>query len=151
LPHDAETTLATARASGTFAPIAGTLAPERLHLQSEPVLGTRRGVGAGRPAAATDPPIRYATGVSQSVDPMAAQMAALILGSDIDELREVVARWLAEAPTGGSRRQYEQFGARMIELKEALADGPQPTREELELALTMMLRLAAQHPGGTGR
>ncbi len=76
---------------------------------------------------------------------MAAQMAQLILGSDLDELREVVKRWLAEAPTGASRRQYEAFGAKLVELKQALAEQPvQPTREELELALTMMLKLAAQ-------
>lgn len=76
---------------------------------------------------------------------MAAQMAQLILGSDLDELREVVKRWLTEAPTGNVRRQYETFGAKLIELKQALAEQPvQPTREELELALTMMLKLAAQ-------
>jgi hypothetical protein len=76
---------------------------------------------------------------------MASQMAQLILGSDLDELREVVKRWLVEAPTGGVRRQYEVFGAKLIELKQALAEQPvQPTREELELALTMMLKLAAQ-------
>jgi hypothetical protein len=78
-------------------------------------------------------------------DPMAAQMAQLILGSDLDELREVVKRWLSEAPTGNVRRQYELFGAKLVELKLALAEQPvQPTREELELALTMMLKLAAQ-------
>jgi hypothetical protein len=85
--------------------------------------------------------------MADSVDPMAAQMAKLILGSDLAELREVVARWVAEAPTSSIRERYQQFGTRMLELKQALADGPQPTREELELALTMMLRLAAQHPG----
>ena len=67
----------------------------------------------------------------------------------LDELREIVKRWVAEAPTGPSRRMYENFGARMIELKQALAEAPtQPTREELEQALTMMLRLAAQQTSG---
>ncbi|MBM4356525.1 MAG: hypothetical protein FJ096_00285 [Deltaproteobacteria bacterium] len=76
---------------------------------------------------------------------MAAQMAQLILDSDLDELREVVKRWLTEAPTGNVRRQYETFGAKLIEIKQALAEHPvQPTRDELELALTMMLKLAAQ-------
>ncbi len=76
---------------------------------------------------------------------MAAQMARLIVGSDLDELREVVKRWLEEAPTGSLRKRYEIFGAKMIELKQALAEQPvQPTLEELELALTMMLKLAAQ-------
>jgi hypothetical protein len=83
-----------------------------------------------------------------SVDPMAAQMARLIATSDLDELREIIARWLAEAPTANQRRHYEAFGARLIDLKHALAEAPvQPTVEELELALTMMLKLAAQQPG----
>ena len=76
---------------------------------------------------------------------MAAQMARLLADSDLDELREIVRRWLAEAPGDRARRQYEQLGARLIELKQALAEqGAQPSREELELALTMMLKLAAQ-------
>ena len=92
-----------------------------------------------------------AMSLSPTVDPMAAQMAQLLAESDLDELREVVKRWIAEAPTAGSRRTYENFGARMIELKHALAEAPvQPSREELESALTMMLRLAAQQPGGPG-
>src|SRR6185436_19821962 len=37
-------------------------------------------------------------------DPMAVQMAQLLANSDLDELREVVKRWIAEAPTGGSRK-----------------------------------------------
>ncbi|MEP7126559.1 MAG: hypothetical protein ABJE95_36850, partial [Byssovorax sp.] len=87
--------------------------------------------------------------LSPTVDPMAAQMAQLLAESDLDELREVVKRWIAEAPTAGTRRTYENFGARMIELKHALSEAPvQPSREELESALTMMLRLAAQQPGG---
>jgi hypothetical protein len=81
-------------------------------------------------------------------DPMAAQMAQLLAGSDVDELREIVARWIAEAPTGGARRVYEDFGARMIELKQELSRAPrQPTRAELEDALTLMLRMAAQSGG----
>jgi hypothetical protein len=88
--------------------------------------------------------------VPNSVDPMAAQMAQLLAHSDLDELREIVKRWVAEAPTGNQRRIYENFGARMVELKHALAEAPvQPTREELETALTMMLRLAAQQAPGT--
>lgn len=85
-----------------------------------------------------------ATPLQPTVDPMASQMAKLLLDSDLDELREIVRRWTAEAPTGGSRKVYEEFGARLIELKQALAQQPvQPTVPELEAALTMMLRLAA--------
>ena len=79
---------------------------------------------------------------------MAVQMAQLLVGSDLDELREIVRRWVAEAPAGGARKTYEEFGSRLIELKQALASAPQqPTHEELTEALTMMLRLAAQSGG----
>jgi hypothetical protein len=77
---------------------------------------------------------------------MAAQMAQLIAGSDLDELREIVRRWIAEAPTEAVRQHYHEFGTRLIELKAALSEAPvQPTIAELEQALTMMLRLAASH------
>jgi urease accessory protein UreF len=83
-----------------------------------------------------------------TVDPMAAQMAQLLSASDLDELREVIARWTATAVTNQQRRVFQNFGARLIELKQELARAPvQPTREELETALTMMLRLAAQSDG----
>jgi len=84
--------------------------------------------------------------------PLARQMAKLLASSDIDELEEVVRRWLAEAPTDRVRSQYEQFGAKLLELKRALASAPQqPSEEELELALTMMLKLAAQSGPEAGR
>lgn len=83
---------------------------------------------------------------------MAAQMARLLARSDLDELREVVKRWLAEAPTDRLRKQYEVFGAKLIEMKHALSEQPvQPTQEELELALTMMMKLAAQSDSPMGR
>lgn len=89
-----------------------------------------------------------ASTITPTVDPMATQMAQLLVGSEIDELREIIKRWIAEAPTEGTRKHYQEFGARLIELKEALADAPvKPTREELETALTMMLKLAASHGG----
>jgi hypothetical protein len=79
---------------------------------------------------------------------MASKMARLLVGSDVDELREIVKRWLAEAPTERSRKQYEMFGEKLIEMKQALSEQPvQPSQEELELALTMMLKLAAQSDG----
>ncbi len=85
-----------------------------------------------------------ASPLSPTFDPMAAQMTKLLLESDVDELREIVRRWLQEAPAGGSRRVYEEMGSRLLELKEALASQPiKPTAEELQAALTMMLRLAA--------
>jgi hypothetical protein len=83
------------------------------------------------------------------VSPMAAQVARLLAGSELDELRQIVRRWAAEAETSDRRRQYEDFGARLIELKVELARSPiAPTLDELEAALTMMLELAARHSGG---
>ena len=79
---------------------------------------------------------------------MAAQMAQLLAGSELDELREIIKRWVAEAPTEGTRRQYQEFGSRLVELKQALAEAPAvPTIEELETALTLMLKLAAESGG----
>jgi len=81
-------------------------------------------------------------------DPMAKQLAQLLAGSDQDELEEVVRRWLEAAPTDASRRHYDALGKRLLELKAALAEAPvAPTQEELEMALTMMLKLAAQQGG----
>ncbi len=86
--------------------------------------------------------------LSPTVDPMAAQMAQLLTASDLDELREIVDRWVKTAETGQQRRVFANVGARLLELKQELARAPvQPTREELESALTMMLRLAAQSGG----
>jgi len=86
--------------------------------------------------------------IEPTVDPMAAQMAQLLSQSDEDELREVVKRWVETAVTGAQRRVFQEFGSRLIELKQELRRAPvQPTREELETMLTMMLRLAAQSGG----
>lgn len=86
--------------------------------------------------------------ISPTVDPIAAQMAQLLAASDLDELREIIDRWMQTAATGQQRRVFANFGARLLELKQELARHPvQPTREELESALTMMLRLAAQSGG----
>jgi hypothetical protein len=86
---------------------------------------------------------------------MAAQLAQLLSGSDLDELREVVKQWRETAPTDAMRRHFDELGGRLLELKAALASAPvQPSREELELALTMMLKLAAERGpsgGGMGR
>jgi hypothetical protein len=81
---------------------------------------------------------------------MAAQLAQLLADSDVDELREIVARWTKTAASDRERRHYADLGARLVELKGALAEQPvQPTREELEMALTLMMKLAAE--GGHAR
>ena len=77
------------------------------------------------------------------VHPMARQLAQLLTGSDLDELKEVVRRWIDTACTERQRQQYMEMGARILELKAALAEGgATPSREELELALSTMLALA---------
>ncbi len=82
-------------------------------------------------------------------DPMAKQLAQLLAGSDLDELEEVVRRWRETAPSEQARKRYDALGGRLLDLKAALADAPvQPTQEELELALTMMIRLAAESGPG---
>jgi hypothetical protein len=44
------------------------------------------------------------------------------------------------------RKDFDALGGRLLELKAALAEAPvKPTTEELELALSMMLKLAAEH------
>jgi hypothetical protein len=89
---------------------------------------------------------------AESSTPMAQQMAKLLATSDLAELREVIARWLFEAATDRIRQQYEAFGRQLLQLKAALASAPQqPSEQELELALTMMLKLAAGRPVGQGR
>jgi hypothetical protein len=78
-------------------------------------------------------------------DPMASQLAQLLTDSDEQELTEVVRRWVVEAPTDQLRAHYTQFGAKLLELKHRLAEQPvAPNRQDLEVALSMMLKLAAQ-------
>jgi hypothetical protein len=78
------------------------------------------------------------------IHPMARQLAQLLSESDLDELTEVVRRWVETAVSERQRQQYKEMGSRILELKAALAEGSVlPTRDELELALSMMLALAA--------
>jgi hypothetical protein len=79
---------------------------------------------------------------------MAKQLAELLAGSDLEELKEVVARWRATAGSERERQKYSELTSRLLELKAELSRSPvPPTREELEAALLLMLRLAAQHGG----
>jgi hypothetical protein len=84
--------------------------------------------------------------------PMAAQLAALLCESDLDELREIVRRWVQSAPTQALRAQQQEMGERLIEIKLSLAELPrQPTRPELEIQLTLMLQLAQSAPARPSR
>jgi hypothetical protein len=80
-------------------------------------------------------------------DVLARQLAQLLAGSDEAELREVVARWKSTAVTDAEKRHYADLGARLVELKAALATAPTPpTRAELETALALMMKLAREAP-----
>lgn len=82
---------------------------------------------------------------------MARQLATLLSRSDAAELREILVEWQAQAVTREQRRVMDQMSGRILDLKAALDAAPvQPTPEELEEALRVMLALAQQHPGGTG-
>jgi hypothetical protein len=79
------------------------------------------------------------------VDPMASQMAALLADSDLEELEEIVKRWVMEAPDAAMKHHYAQFGSKLLQLKRELqSKGVQPRKEDLEIALSMMLKLAAE-------
>lgn len=75
---------------------------------------------------------------------MAAQLAKLLATSDVEELAEVVARWKETAATDRDRLAMEEMGQRLLDVKRALATAPkQPTAEELEEMLRIMLLLAS--------
>lgn len=86
--------------------------------------------------------------MSAVTDQMAAQLAQLLSGSDRAELEEIVRRWRATAVTSSQQSAMDKMADQILALAAAIDHGPaKPTREELELALKMMLRLAAT--GGT--
>jgi hypothetical protein len=79
------------------------------------------------------------------VDPMASQIATLLADSDLEELVEVVKRWVMEAPNDAMKHHYTQFGGKLIELKRQISELPtQPKKEDLEVAISMMLKFASQ-------
>ena len=88
-----------------------------------------------------------------TVHPLAAQMAQLLTGSDTEELREVVRRWIDSAESEAQRSIYQRMGQKLLELKQAFtAQGMKPTRGELEVALTVMFGVAGEgNLGGPGR
>lgn len=74
---------------------------------------------------------------------MATLLATLLTRSDVDELREVLDEWRAQAVTDAQRSVMDRMAGQILDLKAALREAPrEPTREELEDALRVMLRLA---------
>ena len=77
-------------------------------------------------------------------DRMAAHLAQLVTTSDRAELEEIVARWKQTAVTPAQSAAMDKMAEQVLALRAALDQAPvPPTREELELALRMMLKLAA--------
>ena len=76
---------------------------------------------------------------------MASHLAQLLSDSDLEELEEVVARWLKDAPSDATRREYCKLGTHLLQLKRELSSLPeQPRREDLEAAISMMMGFAFQ-------
>lgn len=82
--------------------------------------------------------------MSAETDRMASQLADLLTKSDRAELEEIVRRWRQTAVGAAQGATMEKMGEQILALAAAIEQAPQkPSREELELALRMMLRLAA--------
>ena len=83
--------------------------------------------------------------MTDATDRMAAQLAELVTSSDRAELLEIVERWKQGAATPGQRAAMDKMAEQVLALRTALEQAPAPpSRDELELALRMMLRLASQ-------
>ena len=83
------------------------------------------------------------------LNPMATQLAQLLVDSDLEEIEEIAARWSQMAQSDSERGQYEQLGNNLVELKRQLVALPlHPERKDLEVALSMMFDLAAQRKQG---
>jgi hypothetical protein len=81
---------------------------------------------------------------SDQMAQMAAQLAQLLSGSDRAELAEIVQRWRTTAVTSGQQAAMDKMAEQILALAAAIDHAPaKPTREELELALKMMLRVAS--------
>lgn len=76
--------------------------------------------------------------------PLAAQLAPL-MHKDVDELREIVARWVIEERSEAERARYRRFGAELRAVKlRMLARAEPPSEEELAIALTALLALSGE-------
>ena len=79
--------------------------------------------------------------------PLACQLAPLI-DRDVDELRQIVARWVVDEPSEQERARYRCFGAGLSRLKQRIeARTTPPTEEEIEIALTVLLVIAGKRTG----
>jgi hypothetical protein len=80
--------------------------------------------------------------------PLASELAPQI-HRDVEELHQIVARWVVTAKSQQERAKYRVFGSGLRELQNRIAvRGTPPTQEEIEIALTVLLVLAGRraHP-----
>src|SRR5690606_32646312 len=76
--------------------------------------------------------------------PLATQLAPLI-DRDVEELRQIVARWIVNEPCETERARYRAFGVELRALKSRILRRPiPPSEEEIEIALTALLALAGR-------
>jgi hypothetical protein len=79
--------------------------------------------------------------------PLASHLAP-IMDHDLNELREIVARWVVSESDELERNRYRRFGAELRALKSRIeAREVPPTEEEVEIALTALLALAGRGNG----
>jgi hypothetical protein len=83
--------------------------------------------------------------------PLANELAPL-MDRQVEELHEIVARWILSADDGGERARYRAFGSELRAVKQRIAARPEPpTQEEVEIALTALLVLAGRRAGVSAR
>jgi len=79
--------------------------------------------------------------------PLASELAP-IMDREVDELHQIVARWVVREEREPERNRYRLFGADLREVKRRIAArGVPPTSEEVEIALTALLVLAGRRAG----
>jgi len=77
--------------------------------------------------------------------PLATTLAPII-DHDVEELREIVARWIVNEPSESERARYRRFGSELRALKLRILNRPcPPSEEEVEIALVAMLVLAGRN------
>ena len=83
--------------------------------------------------------------------PLATHLAPLI-DRDIDELREIVARWVLNESSEAERARYRRFGAELGALKARIsAQKVAPSDEEVEMALSALLAIVGNRADDTER
>lgn len=64
---------------------------------------------------------------------------------EVDELHQIVARWIVNEPSEVERARLRAFGAELRAMKVRIGRRPTPpSEEEIEIALTAMLALVGR-------